>query len=65
VLGDVPWWLAALLAATLAFVRRPTVLAAQPEPALGPAQNERDPASVFRQKARRWLLRLGEDRRTE
>ena len=65
VLGDVPWWLAVLLAGALAFVRRPAAIAASPQPAQRPPTEPLDPARAFREKARSWLLRGSADRREE
>ncbi len=63
VLGDVPWWLAVLLAGALAFIDRQgsenrdrPAVAASRKPAIGPS----DPGATtraFREQARRWLRR--------
>jgi apolipoprotein N-acyltransferase len=68
VLGDVPWWLAVLLAGALAFIYRPgsedrrkrSAIAAPPEPADRPGNDSADSAAAaraFRDQARRWLRR--------
>jgi apolipoprotein N-acyltransferase len=68
ILGDVPWWLAALLAGVLAFVRRHRSAApapAAPRPTTGPTPTRLDSSVIFREKSRAWFTQKRQSPPTE